>query len=194
VRSAPFPLTLASCDLSRVGYLYGRFLEDNTSQVEFVYEPPQDSTPIGFTLLPDENAVSDNVNFFVPDPSQDKVEAIAALLELRRVGWLIAHPPREEGFFLSGNEIITAAELQLEAANGIADTPFVTVSVSLCSICISDPRSGHHHQRRQGVGVWLSGLEDVYGDGGGGGTWPLAQPRHLQCESTLLCHHGGQRV
>jgi nuclear protein localization family protein 4 len=53
------------------------------------------------------------------------------LLELRRVGWVVAHPPREEGFFLSGNEIITAAELQLEAANGVEDTPFVTVSVTL---------------------------------------------------------------
>jgi hypothetical protein len=63
------------------------------------------------------------------------VEAIVTLLELRRVGWIIAHPPREEGFFLSGNEIITAAELQLEAANGIADTPFVTVSVSLRLVC-----------------------------------------------------------
>lgn len=76
---------------------------------------------------------------------------MATLLGVRRVGWVIAHPPREEGFFLSGYhclthdclqlmdggvrvlgvgaEVITAAELQLEAADGIADTPFVTVSV-----------------------------------------------------------------
>jgi len=101
----------------RVGYLYGKFLDDNSVQVEFIYEPPQDSDSTSFTLLPDDNA--------------SNVEAIVNLLELRRVGWVVAHPPREEGFFLSGNEIITAAELQLEAANGIEDTPFVTVSVTL---------------------------------------------------------------
>lgn len=116
----------------RMGYLYGRFLDDNTAQVEFIYEPPQESSPVTFHLLPDENAVSlDAMNSASIVICQDKVEAIVALLELRRVGWIVAHPPREEGFFLSGNEIITAAELQLEAAQGVNDTPFVTVSVTI---------------------------------------------------------------
>jgi hypothetical protein len=33
---------------------------------------------------------------------QNRADAVAALLGVRRVGWVIAHPPREEGFFLSG--------------------------------------------------------------------------------------------
>lgn len=41
------------------------------------------------------------------------------------------HPPREKFFHLTGLEVLTAAELQLEAAQGINDTPFVTVKVTL---------------------------------------------------------------
>lgn len=50
---------------------------------------------------------------------------------MRRVGWIFAHPPREKGFFFSAAEIITAAEFQLECAEGVAETPFVTVKVTL---------------------------------------------------------------
>lgn len=53
------------------------------------------------------------------------------LLGLRKVGWIFAHPPREKGFFFSGPEILFAAEQQLEAAQGVNDTPFVTVKVTL---------------------------------------------------------------
>ena len=56
---------------------------------------------------------------------------IANGLQMRKVGWIFAHPPREEGFFLSSLEVITAAELQLEAANGVEETPFVTVKVTV---------------------------------------------------------------
>jgi len=59
------------------------------------------------------------------------VEALAALLNLQKVGWIFAHPPREDGFFLSGAEVLFAAELQLEAANGVNKTPFVTVKVTV---------------------------------------------------------------
>ena len=54
---------------------------------------------------------------------------------MRKVGLLIAHPPREEGFFFSGSEILLAAEQQLECAGGLdnPDTPFVTVKVTLDS-------------------------------------------------------------
>lgn len=49
----------------------------------------------------------------------------------RQVGWIFAHPPREKGFVFSGLEVLTAAAEQLEAANGVAETPFVTIRVSL---------------------------------------------------------------
>ncbi|CAM9492145.1 unnamed protein product [Discosporangium mesarthrocarpum] len=101
---------------SRMGYLYGSFEEDNKVHVECVYEPPQTNFPGGFELL--------------EDPLEDSVEALAKMLNLNRVGWIFAHPPREEGFLFSSAEIITAANLQLEAANGVNDTPFVTVKVT----------------------------------------------------------------
>lgn len=104
----------------RCGYLYGTFSEDNKVQVEAIYEPPQEADPDaaeGFVLL--------------DDPKEDTVEQLAQLLGLRKVGLLIGHPPREDGFVLSAAEIIMAAELQLEAAGGIEETPFVTVKVTV---------------------------------------------------------------
>lgn len=106
----------------RCGYLYGKFLNDDDSKnkvkVEAIYEPPQDvDEDGGFVLL--------------EDPREDEVEQLVSLLGLRKVGWVIGHPPREDGFVLNANEVITAAELQLEAAGGIEDTPFVTVTVSV---------------------------------------------------------------
>ena len=71
----------------------------------------------GFELLEDDRA--------------EDVAALAALLGLQRVGWIVACPPREEGFILSGEEVITAALEQLEAADGVHETPFVTVRVSV---------------------------------------------------------------
>ena len=52
-------------------------------------------------------------------------------LGLQRVGWVYAHPPREKGFFMSALEVLTAAELQLEAAGGVEKTAFVTVKVTV---------------------------------------------------------------
>lgn len=102
---------------ARMGYLYGSFTDDDTKvRVECVYEPPQENYPEGFDVL--------------DDPKADTVEALAGLLGLKRVGWIFAHPPREEGFLFSSAEVITAATLQLEAADGINDTPFVTVKVT----------------------------------------------------------------
>ena len=59
------------------------------------------------------------------------MELLSEALGFKRVGWVIAHPPREKGFFLSALEVLTTAELQLEAAGGVEDTPFVTVKVTL---------------------------------------------------------------
>lgn len=104
----------------RCGFLYGTFTEDNKVQVEAIYEPPQEADPEaaeGFVLL--------------DDPKEESVEQLAQLLGLQKVGWIIGHPPREDGFVLSSAEIIMAAELQLEAAGGVEDTPFVTVKVTM---------------------------------------------------------------
>lgn len=102
---------------TRVGYLYGRFGEDNTVVVECMYEPPQENTEIAFVIL--------------DDPLEDRVASIASLLGLKKVGMIFAHPPREKGYQFSGYEILAAAEMQLECAQGVEDTPFVTVKCTL---------------------------------------------------------------
>uniref|UniRef100_A0A7S1XS27 Nuclear pore localisation protein NPL4 C-terminal domain-containing protein n=2 Tax=Phaeomonas parva TaxID=124430 RepID=A0A7S1XS27_9STRA len=100
----------------RVGYLYGTFTDDNKVKVKCLYEPPQRGTAVDVELL--------------EDPREDTVEKLAALLGLRRVGWIFGHPPREEGFHFASPEVFMAAEQQLEAAGGIGDTPFVTIKVT----------------------------------------------------------------
>lgn len=101
----------------RVAFLYGRFQDDKSAKVEFIYEPPQETTERSFEL---------------PEDSQgDLVDGIASMLGLTKVGWIFAHPPREKGFFFSGTELMFAAEQQLESAQGINDTSFVTVSVTV---------------------------------------------------------------
>ena len=88
--------------------------------VEAIYEPPQEADPDaaeGFVVL--------------DDPDEDKIDALAAQLGLRRVGWIFGHPPREEGFQMSSAEVIMAAEFQLEAAGGVEPTPFVSVKATV---------------------------------------------------------------
>lgn len=137
----------------RFGYLYGKFIDEEDDEpekkeeekytregwgarmpetgekkikknakviVEAIYEPPQEADPEaaeGFVML--------------EDPNEENVENLAKMLGLQRVGWIVGHPPREEGFQLSAAEVIMAAELQLESAGGIEPTPFVTVRVTV---------------------------------------------------------------
>jgi nuclear protein localization family protein 4 len=105
----------------RIGFLYGTFEENNTKvRVEAIYEPPQQPDPEaaeGFEQL--------------EDPLEETVEQIAQLCGLRKVGWIFGHAPREP--VLTSAEIIMAAELQLEAAGGVEETPFVTVKVTAAS-------------------------------------------------------------
>jgi nuclear protein localization family protein 4 len=85
-------------------------------KVEMIYEPPQETSDVSFDLF--------------DDPKADLVEGLVAMLGLQKVGWIFAHPSREKGFYFSGPELMFTAEQQLEAAQGINDTPFVTVTVS----------------------------------------------------------------
>jgi len=107
---------------SRFGYLYGSFLkeEDETKVVvECIYEPQQVADPDaaeGFEVL--------------EDPNEERVDSLAEMLGLTKVGWIFGHPTREKDIQLTGAEIIMAAELQLECNGGLGETPFVTVKVS----------------------------------------------------------------
>lgn len=100
----------------RIAYLYGTVAEDMSVKVEIVYEPPQETTDKDFEVF--------------DDPKGDLVDGLVALLGFQKVGWIFAHPTREEGFYFSGPELMFTAEQQLEAAQGVNDTPFVTVTVS----------------------------------------------------------------
>jgi nuclear protein localization family protein 4 len=110
-----------------VGLLYGTFVSEdpevetpNKVRVEAIYEPPQ-----GY-----DSASAEGVNL-LDDPKEETVEKIAAMLGWRRVGWIFGQDQvREEGFVLSASEIIMAAEYQLEAADGVNETPFVTIKVA----------------------------------------------------------------
>ena len=109
--------------------------------VECIYEPPQLTSAEGFELLEDSR--------------EDIVEKLADLLGLKKVGWIFAHPPREEGYQFSSAEVglqftstergackqltcagvskqvLMAADLQLVAGQGAAETAFVTVKASV---------------------------------------------------------------
>jgi nuclear protein localization protein 4 homolog len=136
----------------RFGFLYGRFVDEEMTEeekvnmkkrevlfgtelpgtekeikpknkkvvVEAIYEPPQEADP-------------EAAEGFVPldDPYEEQVDKLAAMLGMKKVGWILGHPPREKGFQLSAAEVIMAAELQIEAADGIEETPFVTVRVTV---------------------------------------------------------------
>jgi len=132
----------------RMGYLYGRYedaedaSEDKKKEkeghaaddhkppvapgarkviVECIYEPPQSY-----------DAESDTIDPLDDPDGDERVPILAAHLGLERVGWIFGHAPREEGFQLSSHEILTAAELQLEAAGGLEkSTPFVTIKVTV---------------------------------------------------------------
>jgi nuclear protein localization family protein 4 len=114
----------------RFAFLYGKFEDTEDGKktiVEAVYEPPQESDPDaaeGFEQL--------------DDPLEAKVEALAGMLGLKKVGWIFGGGKKEkrtdegpeDDYVLTSAEIIMAAELQLEAAEGVEETPFVTVKVA----------------------------------------------------------------
>jgi nuclear protein localization protein 4 homolog len=120
----------------RFGFLYGKFVPDSTDStaaksdgdaeakapmkclVEAIYEPPQeiDATAAeGFVAHDDDREAT--------------VNEIAGLLGLTKVGWIFGHEQRDN-YTLSSAEVIMAAEFQLEAADGVNETPFVTVTVA----------------------------------------------------------------
>lgn len=111
----------------RVGYLYGYYVDKSAHEfedksidslkVEFIYEPPQNNTDETFEIL--------------EDPQQVTIDALCEQLKVVKVGWIFAHPLREKGFHFSNLEILEAAEQQLIAAEGVNETPFITMKVTL---------------------------------------------------------------
>jgi len=82
--------------VQRCGFLYGKFNDDGSTSVEIIYEPPQRSDKDQVVLL--------------TDPDEDRVDKIASLLGMAKVGWIFSHPARK--YVMSSTEIQKAAELQ----------------------------------------------------------------------------------
>jgi nuclear protein localization protein 4 homolog len=87
--------------------------------VEAIYEPPQEMD-------------TTSAEGWIPmnDPHENQVQQMATMLGLQKVGWIFCHEARDKGYVLSSAEVIMAAEYQLEAADGVNETPFVTIVVS----------------------------------------------------------------
>lgn len=81
----------------RMGYLYGFVMDDGSVAADVIYEPPQEGSPEGFIEL--------------NDPIRDRVDVLAELLGMRKVGWVFSHAPGRD-YTMSGAEILKAAELQ----------------------------------------------------------------------------------
>jgi len=98
-------MMLTNFGSKRVGWLYGRWVTDEASgeagvQVHAIYEPAQDCTADTITLQDDAAADA-------------KVERVASMLGLTRVGVAIAHPARE--YVFSVDELILASQAQAAA-------------------------------------------------------------------------------
>lgn len=102
---------------SRCGWLYGAIDQESKKvTVDFIYEPPQEGTPHDFQVF--------------GDPLGEKPDAVAKALGREKVGWVFSHPPREDSdFHFSSNEILMAAQLQLDA--GGKGSLFLSLKVTL---------------------------------------------------------------
>jgi nuclear protein localization family protein 4 len=103
----------------RVGYLYGKFDAEGKVTIDFIYEPPQETSSESFILLDNKQEM-------------ENVETIASHLGYQKVGWILAHPP-ERDYILSSNEVLKATELQAEAIAKFPDRGqyFVTFKVTV---------------------------------------------------------------
>ncbi|EDW84969.1 uncharacterized protein Dwil_GK14396, isoform A [Drosophila willistoni] len=126
----------------RMGYLYGTY-EQHTdvplgirARVAAIYEPPQESSRDSLNILPDEGSAD--------------VEAVAAALGLKKIGWIFTDLITADAtvgtvkqirgidtHFLTAQECITAGELQNRhpnpckyATNGVFGSKFVTICVT----------------------------------------------------------------
>lgn len=86
--------------LMRCGIMYGHYDKTTaTVSVHSIYEPEQSGTPTDWTLL--------------PDPRTKRVDKLASLLGLQRVGLAITHPARDQSeLILTGKELLALAKEQ----------------------------------------------------------------------------------
>lgn len=88
----------------RIGIMYGRVDSEGNAFCDVIYEPPQTGDEDSYSLA--------------EDPDAAVVDRVAALLGLRRVGWVFTSRPRK--CILSGGDVKLACEMQerLEEESG----------------------------------------------------------------------------
>lgn len=90
--------------VKRGGFMYGTVTEEGKVEVNFIYEPPQ-------------QGLEDNLLFF-RDPEEEKcVEAIAAGLGMKKVGFIFTQSVSQDkkDYTLSYREVLQAAEYHAES-------------------------------------------------------------------------------
>lgn len=90
--------------VKRGGFMYGTVSPEGKVEVDFIYEPPQQGTEENLILL--------------RDPDEEKlVEAIAAGLGMRKVGFIFTQTISQDkkDYTMSNAEILQAAELHAES-------------------------------------------------------------------------------
>ncbi|EGC31023.1 hypothetical protein DICPUDRAFT_83074 [Dictyostelium purpureum] len=92
-------------EVQRVGFLYGNILQDGSVVIDSIYEPPQECKD-GQTVT------------ILNDPRGEKVESIASMLGMTRVGWIFSHPSRK--YVMSSKDIIQAAAFQNKYGSSFA--------------------------------------------------------------------------
>ncbi|KAI4349591.1 hypothetical protein L6164_010158 [Bauhinia variegata] len=90
--------------IKRGGFMYGTVSEEGKVEVNFIYEPPQQGSEENLLLF--------------RDPDEEKlVEAIAAGLGMRKVGFIFTQTISQDkkDYTLSNREVLQAAELHAES-------------------------------------------------------------------------------
>jgi len=102
-----------------------------TVRVQALWEPPQHKADAEYTG--NGQGLGRPPQLLQSPAVSARVEAAVAAAGLRRVGWLFTCPPRTSDFTLRAEEVLRAAYLQLEAADGYAggEPPFVTLRMSV---------------------------------------------------------------
>jgi len=100
--------------VKRCGYMYGTVDEESNVKVEFIYEPMQEAT-------------ADEVLVMGAGGEEElKVETIASLLGLKKVGYIISQSAKEKDYLISTRELVDMAAMQDQYGES-----FVTAVVSL---------------------------------------------------------------
>jgi nuclear protein localization family protein 4 len=84
----------------RIGYLYGKYTDTGGVVVEAIYEPGQENFSDHFKIHEDQKETG-------------RIDAIARMLGMERVGWIFSHAKRP--YLFAAEEVMLAAKLQLEA-------------------------------------------------------------------------------